>query len=112
MSDEKTVKEAGATYMTAATSAIIEPFVQRRLFENQETAVAEMARAYIVRQIQQCQQTFAATGKFCNDNIATISHLPRQAYCFHATVLKQPVCNQDSGIHCGKWRYAASAVLL
>lgn len=56
MSDEKTVKEAGAAYITATTSAIIEPFVQRGLFENQEKAVAEMARAYIVHQIQQYQQ--------------------------------------------------------
>ena len=57
MSDEKTVKETGVAYMTAATSAIIGPFVQRGLFENQETAVAEMAHTYIVRQIQQCRQT-------------------------------------------------------
>lgn len=60
MSKDKTIKETGTVYMTANTSTIVEPFVRRGLFENQEIAIAEMARAYIVRQIQQCQQTIDA----------------------------------------------------
>ncbi len=42
--------------MTNDVTAVIEPFVQRGLFENREKAVAEMARVYILRQIQQYQE--------------------------------------------------------
>jgi len=41
--------------MTNDVTAVIEPFVQRGLFENPEKAVVEMARVYILRQIQQHQ---------------------------------------------------------
>ena len=38
-------------------TAVVEPFVQRGLFENSEKAVSEMARVYILRQIEWHQAT-------------------------------------------------------
>ncbi len=61
MDDKKTIKESVATYTTIpSTSTIIEPFVQRGLFESEEKAVAELARTYVVAQIQQYQKKIEA----------------------------------------------------
>lgn len=60
MDDKKTIKESAVTYTIPTTSTIIEPFVQRGLFENEEKAVAELARTYVVAQIQAFQKTLDA----------------------------------------------------
>ena len=60
MSDENSIKEPAAIYTTRTTSPIITPFIQRGIFPNQEGAIAEMARTYIVGQIQAYQQTIDA----------------------------------------------------
>lgn len=43
--------------MTDQVIAIVEPFVQRGLFESPEEAVTEMARDYILHQIERFQAT-------------------------------------------------------
>ena len=60
MSDENSIKEPAVTYATQTTATIIKPFIQRGIFANQEGAIAEMARTYIVGQIQEYQQTIDA----------------------------------------------------
>ncbi len=57
MSDENSIREPAVAYATRTTSTIIKPFIQRGIFTNQEGAIAEMARTYIVGQIQEYQQT-------------------------------------------------------
>lgn len=41
--------------MTNQVTTVIDPFIQRGLFESPEKAVAEMARDYILRQIERYQ---------------------------------------------------------
>jgi len=43
--------------MTSQVSTIIEPFVQRGLFESPEKAVIAMARDYVLRQVERYQAT-------------------------------------------------------
>jgi len=38
--------------MTDQVAAVVEPFVRRGLFDSPETAVVEMAREYVLRQIE------------------------------------------------------------
>lgn len=57
MSDQNSIKEPATAYTTQSTATIIKPFIQRGIFANQEGAIAEMARTYIVQQIQEYQQT-------------------------------------------------------
>lgn len=46
--------------MNTATMALIDPFVKRGLFESHEKAVAELARSYVLQQIERYQATVAS----------------------------------------------------
>lgn len=43
--------------MSSQMNSVVEPFVQRGLFANAEQAVAEMARDYVLRQIERYRAT-------------------------------------------------------
>ena len=54
------VASLGGKLMSPELTAVVEPFVRRGLFPNAETAVAEIARDYVLRQIERYRAVEAA----------------------------------------------------